>query len=209
MTETADPYLVQRKAEILAGARAVFVRHGFERATMQEIADEVGLSAGAIYRYFPSKEALITSVCAATGAGQLNLFNLDADDRTAYSVLVEGGEAVWAALFGPEGDDALSMNLEATVAAIRHPEAIGERFAREMAAEVDVLANLIERAQAERSLRSDFEPSVLASLLLAVTQGMHVLNGQLRGNVDVDAAWTLLQRMIEQLGQPGPATGQD
>jgi len=63
--ETTDPYLTQRAAEILLAARTVFVRQGFERATMQEIASEAGISAGAIYRYFPSKESLITSVCAA------------------------------------------------------------------------------------------------------------------------------------------------
>jgi len=201
LTEAADPYLVERKAEILAAARVVFVRRGFERATMQEIADEVGLSAGALYRYFPGKEALITSVCAAAGAGHLSAFNIDGDDRSALEVLIEGGTTVWGALFGPEGDDALLLNLEATVAAIRQPEQIGEHLAREMAGEVGHLSQVIQQAQTEGSLPSDFEARTLAATLLAVTQGMHLLRGQLGGEVDVDAAWRLLVRMIQQLGR--------
>ena len=208
MTETVDPYLAQRKDEILAAARTVFIRNGFERATMQEIADEVGLSAGAIYRYFPSKAALITSVCAVVGAGHLSKFNQGTEDQSALELLVSGGKAVWSALFGPEGDDALRINLEATVAAIRHPGEISEHLASEMTAEVRLLAGLIERAQDDGALPSDLEPQTLAALLLAVTQGMHLLNGQLRGDADVEGVWELLQRMIEQLGRSSPETKQ-
>jgi AcrR family transcriptional regulator len=197
---SGDAYLEERKAEILAAAKAVFIRHGFERATMQEIATEAGLSAGAIYRYFPGKESLVTAVCAAAGAEHLALFEVDPDGGNAYETLVAGGEAVWRALLQtPEGDDALRMYLEATLAALRHPDEIGERFAGEMAEEVNQLATLIAAAQREGSLASEVDTRALGALLLAVTQGMHVLHGQLDGDVDVDGAWELLTRMIAAL----------
>jgi AcrR family transcriptional regulator len=40
-------------------ALALFRRRGFERATMRDIAKAAGLSLGAAYHYFPSKEALV------------------------------------------------------------------------------------------------------------------------------------------------------
>ena len=199
VTETADPYLTQRRIEILDAARAVFVRRGFERATMQEIADEVGISAGAIYRYFPSKEALITTVCGAAGADYMSAFDVDATDRSTFDILADGGAAVWSAVFGPHGEDAIRITLEATLAAMRAPEAIGDQFARQMAGEVDQLAALVERAQSERSITPAINARSLAATLIAVTQGMQLLHSQLQGDVDVNDAFQLLVRMVEGL----------
>jgi len=43
----------------LNAALAVFREHGFERATMREIAQEAEVATGAAYYYFDSKEALV------------------------------------------------------------------------------------------------------------------------------------------------------
>jgi TetR/AcrR family transcriptional repressor of uid operon len=51
-----------RRAEILAAAQRCFVRSGFHGASMQEICAEAGMSPGNLYRYFPSKEALIAGI---------------------------------------------------------------------------------------------------------------------------------------------------
>ena len=53
-----------RRELIVAAAERAFVRHGFHAATMQQVADEAGMSAGNLYRYFPSKEALVEGICA-------------------------------------------------------------------------------------------------------------------------------------------------
>ena len=42
-----------RRAHILAAAERAFVRYGFHAATMKHVADEAGMSAGNLYRYFP------------------------------------------------------------------------------------------------------------------------------------------------------------
>ena len=67
---TADPrtdYLAARRDSIREAAERVFVRRGFDGATIQEIADEAGVSAGNIYRYFDSKADLIHAVTQACG----------------------------------------------------------------------------------------------------------------------------------------------
>jgi AcrR family transcriptional regulator len=51
-----------RRAEILAAAQRCFVRAGFHGASMQDICAEAGMSPGNLYRYFPSKEALIAAI---------------------------------------------------------------------------------------------------------------------------------------------------
>ena len=51
-----------RRAEILAAAQRCFVRSGFHGASMHDICAEAGMSPGNLYRYFPSKEALIAGI---------------------------------------------------------------------------------------------------------------------------------------------------
>jgi TetR/AcrR family transcriptional regulator, repressor for uid operon len=51
-----------RRAEILDAAERCFARFGFHQASMQEICAEAGMSPGNLYRYFPSKEALIAGI---------------------------------------------------------------------------------------------------------------------------------------------------
>src|SRR4026208_9037 len=48
---------------IVRAAIEVFARHGFHRATMQDIVRQSGLSVGAIYTYFKSKSELILAGC--------------------------------------------------------------------------------------------------------------------------------------------------
>ena len=51
----------QRAEQILKGAIRFFAAHGISGQT-RELAQELGISKGLLYRYFPSKEALIESV---------------------------------------------------------------------------------------------------------------------------------------------------
>ncbi len=52
----------ERKDQILEAATRVFTQRGFDEARMDDIVAEAGLSKGALYWYFESKEALITAI---------------------------------------------------------------------------------------------------------------------------------------------------
>jgi len=51
-----------RRDDILEAAERCFVRSGFHQTSMQEICAEAGMSAGNLYRYFPSKESIIAGI---------------------------------------------------------------------------------------------------------------------------------------------------
>lgn len=54
----------ERVDEILAAARAVFCEKGYAQAAVGEIAARVGVVEGLVYKYFPSKRALLLEVLA-------------------------------------------------------------------------------------------------------------------------------------------------
>jgi len=53
-----------RDAEVLATAAEVFARRGYAAATVQDVADELGMLKGSIYYYIKSKEDLLFRLLA-------------------------------------------------------------------------------------------------------------------------------------------------
>jgi AcrR family transcriptional regulator len=51
-----------RRDQILSAARRCFLRDGFHATSMQDLFAEAGLSAGAVYRYFASKDEVILAI---------------------------------------------------------------------------------------------------------------------------------------------------
>src|SRR2546421_7907110 len=52
----------ERKNQILEAASAVFARLGFQQSRMDDIASQAGLSKGALYLYYKSKDAIIAAL---------------------------------------------------------------------------------------------------------------------------------------------------
>ena len=62
-SKIGDVSVADRRVQILDAAERSFCRSGFHRATMQDVAAEAGMSPGNLYRYFPSKDALVAGLC--------------------------------------------------------------------------------------------------------------------------------------------------
>jgi AcrR family transcriptional regulator len=52
----------ERRTEILSAAKRTFFKHGFERSSMDMVAQEAALAKGTLYLYFKSKEELYLSL---------------------------------------------------------------------------------------------------------------------------------------------------
>ncbi|WP_217568538.1 TetR/AcrR family transcriptional regulator [Mesorhizobium sp. GbtcB19] len=51
-----------RREELLDHAQALFLTHGYDRASLNDVIAAAGISKGAFYHYFPSKEALLEAL---------------------------------------------------------------------------------------------------------------------------------------------------
>lgn len=62
----SSPKSVRRRDQIVARAADLFAGRGYAAVSVQEIADRTGITGGAIYRHFPSKEAVLQAVMFET-----------------------------------------------------------------------------------------------------------------------------------------------
>jgi TetR/AcrR family transcriptional repressor of nem operon len=72
--------------DIVVEARELFRRHGYDGASMQDLAERVGLKKASLYTRFPNKEALVPEVLALTLAeATQGLSDHGADWRARYA----------------------------------------------------------------------------------------------------------------------------
>ncbi|MFI6725941.1 TetR/AcrR family transcriptional regulator [Streptomyces sp. R-74717] len=74
MARVSQEHLDARRRQIIDGAARCFARDGFHGTSMQGVLQEVGLSAGAVYRYFSGKEDLIAAIADEAVGGVRRAF---------------------------------------------------------------------------------------------------------------------------------------
>lgn len=141
-----------RADAILALARAAFVDKGFDGASMQDLARAAAMSAGNLYRYFPSKAAIVEALIARDLAGVEEGFRAIVAAPDPHAALIAALHHKMSEA-GCQGDDALWAEIAA--AARRKPEvgrALGrleDAITRRVAQVIGVLGGVPE-AEAER-----------------------------------------------------------
>ena len=69
MPKISDETRALRRAQILEAAWRCFYRNGVQATTMEEIIEEAGMSASAMYRYFANKEDIIVNAIRTSLGG--------------------------------------------------------------------------------------------------------------------------------------------
>jgi len=88
--KVTEEYRRARREEIIAGAVRAFGRKGFAAASMADILEEAGVSAGALYGHFKSKSELVYEVATSVVSGRV----IDAERLLALDPLPSPGELV-------------------------------------------------------------------------------------------------------------------
>ncbi len=114
-----------RRSRILDNASAVFLRYGYERVGMADIAAGAGVSRTALYHYFPGKEEVLRAVVdklhARTAGEAAAVLAASATLRTALAGLlqVKFGLILELAAKGPHGVELLDASHRLTGPATR------------------------------------------------------------------------------------------
>lgn len=76
-----------RKQQILVQARDLFVEFGYPNVSMAQIAEKVGITAGALYRHFTNKSDLLEAVVRDSFAGMANVTGRDIREAVSSSAV--------------------------------------------------------------------------------------------------------------------------
>jgi TetR/AcrR family transcriptional regulator, transcriptional repressor of aconitase len=185
MPRVAESYLQSRRRQIMDAAVTCFARDGFHAATMQDIVAETGLSAGAIYRYFRSKEDIVAAIAAehhAPEAAALAEAGAGDDLGAALRRLVR---ASLGRLADPQEQRWRRVTVQVWGEALRSDRVM--RIVRDGLDEpVEILADLFRRGQRDGSIPREIDPAGAARVCVSVFQGL-VLQQAWEPQLDVEA----------------------
>lgn len=190
-----------RREHILDTAEKCFAKHGFHATTMQIICREAGISAGALYVYFDSKEALIAGICER--------------DRTEFSERFAGiAEApdflaalnqLAAHYFVDESRHKLAMTVEIGAESMRN-EAVREMFKDCDETIGNSLCALLERLGAEGRIAPGLPPADAAKVMQVIGDGL-LWRRAIDPDFDVATMLPSVMALVAKLINPTEQTG--
>jgi AcrR family transcriptional regulator len=140
---------------------------GFHQTSMQQICSEAGMSAGNVYRYFPSKEAIIAGITErdrAEVASRLTSAQFTEDFFTTFAELARH-------YFVERSADEVGLCAEMMSESRRNPT-----IAKIMnECDVDVkerLVTMLRSAQARGDISRDAEIGAAVDMLMVITEGV-------------------------------------
>ncbi|TDC87126.1 TetR/AcrR family transcriptional regulator [Actinomadura sp. 7K507] len=122
MPRVSEEHLERRRRQIVDAARACFIRKGVHATSMQDIFAESGLSAGAVYRYFRSKNEIIEANIS-TVIGDIHEFFRELSRSDPLPPLDEVAERLAVKVVDLSGENGpLRLAPEAWALAMHDPE---------------------------------------------------------------------------------------
>ncbi|ORW51072.1 hypothetical protein AWC20_23715 [Mycobacterium parmense] len=188
MPKVTPEYRAQRRAHIMAAARRCFIRNGFHAASMHDLVAEAGMSSGAVYRYFPSKDAVIEAIAADNLEQVVAVIGRSIDDGASPQAAIAAAIDFVTLRHGEDGFAAIALLVWSE--ALRNPtlaahlrNAIATAFAK-------------LSAGAHRQDDGRLDPTALADLLLCVLPG-YLMRLALGGPNAVENIPNAIERVLE------------
>jgi AcrR family transcriptional regulator len=162
---TATATVDDKREAILDAALTLFTERTFDGTAVPLIADTAGVAAGTIYRYFPSKEALVNALYRRW-KGEMRAAIRDGIATASTTREQFGG--IWRGLWRFAADHPLAITFLET----HHHAAYLDDESHALGAEIEAeSAAFIRQAQVKGELR-DSEPGVIIALVFGAFTGL-------------------------------------
>ena len=192
-----------RREHILDAAEACFAQSGFHRTTMHDICKLAGVSPGALYVYFDSKEALIEGLTERDRLEFAERFALVVEASNFLAALRELGDYYMQADRSMKARIGVEIGLEAT----RNPR-IGEIYKRFDDEVKDNFERLFRRLAAEGLIAPAMDIPTLANAVSIIADGMfwrHATRNDTASSQTLPIAFRLIESLLNPTSVPGTA----
>lgn len=170
MPKVSAAHLEARRQQIIDAALECFARQGFHRTTMQDLVHETGLSFGAIYRYFKTKDEIIEAVADQRHARERDLISAAVRHADLSEVFDQLSRDFLEALDDPKQRKQRRLGIQIWAEALRNPRML--KLARRGVDEPrQLLGGLIRAAQERGEISSELDPDAAARVIISVFHG--------------------------------------
>ena len=187
MPKVSEEHLEARRDQILEGARRAFAKHGYEGATVAKLEEEIGLSRGAIFNYYPDKWALFFELAAR-------------DQHELTSLMMEQGLDATIRHLADESPDWMSVYFEVLRRFRRNPELLQEFQRRGGEGREEEIQAWLKRLAAEGAFREDVKLEDIVLFFNIVANGV-ALARSLDLPIDADALLQLVHGGIDPVAK--------
>ncbi|WP_158812768.1 TetR/AcrR family transcriptional regulator [Methylocapsa sp. S129] len=199
MPKISERQRESRRQQILEAALGCFSENGFHQTGMADIVQRSGMSHGAVYGYFESKDDIIEALADDRHRSEaiLNSAAEQAEDP------IEGLRALVRAyahgLTDPAGEPRRRVGVHGWAEALRSPR-VHARVVEGIDIPRSMIAGLVAQAQRMGRLPDDLGADAIARSFIAVFQGF-VLQVAWGEEIDVAACVAVIDRMLQGLAQ--------
>ncbi len=166
MPKVSEEHKTAVRARLILAAIDCFRERGYERMSIRDVLAKSGLSAGAFYHYFNSKDDLVASVGEAIAEVELGGVSLGSSEWNSAG---EGIAEIATSIFRPR--EAFSL-LPLSRAQAAHVPAIRESIASYDRRMIKAVTPFTKQAQTDGDLRDDVDVEALTELALTVFEGI-------------------------------------
>jgi AcrR family transcriptional regulator len=195
--KVSQNHLDARRQQILDAAVECFSRDGLHPTSMQDIVRQSGLSAGALYTYFKSKDEMITAIAAGRHMREREMIGAaiqDSDTAATLHILVRNFAR---SLLDPTEQKARRLSIQLWAEALRNPGILkivreGTDMPRMM------LSAMILEARERGDISKQIVPDALARVLIALFQGF-ALQLALDASTELEPSLQIVEQMLAAL----------
>lgn len=172
MARVTEAHVEARRNQILDAAWSCFAKRGFHQTTMQDIATDAGISAGAIYRYYASKEAVLAAITERNTERYAELLaDIRSEAKEPMDVLDAIGQTMLATFEDPMFETNTRLDIEVRPETLRN-DVLRERFRQQLEFWRKSLVVLLEEAREKGELRRDIDIDTFVVLAIAAYDGL-------------------------------------
>lgn len=188
------------RAHILEVAARAFAEGGFAGTALNEIIRASGLTKGAFYFHFPSKDALALAVFRSKQEQLLTRLQKEVGGRESALLQLATLLRVRAQLFSQDLTLRCVLRLGADLGARAEP---GSAYSAFQDTALALITAVIRRGQDDGSIRSELPPRATAETIFSAIIGLDELSQMLAGGTDLEARTEALLAVL----LPGLAAG--
>jgi AcrR family transcriptional regulator len=170
-------------SKIMQTALDIFSKNGYRATTMDDIAEELGVSKGALYSYFKSKDDILKEIFQSNHQILREILCTSLDGRDYVQVMEKAYR-----LMTEKSSEFVHTSFE-IFALASHDKAIRKITREDHEKDVEVMRELLQNLMKKDIIRTDVDSRILAQLLDALFTGIwaNLIMGY--DNAEVHETW--------------------